>query len=504
MSFLGKIFNRDPKPIIAKSRYVSFADIKSTAYLRKRAGAGISMKPETYYIVASVELGNTTTKCIITATNLNTSRTYLLDKTVKMTRDIRPPKKGEKVFGKTVWEVELTKESVSEMVKDTILESVKRSKIDMEKDLDFVVRSTGVTAGFASPKEVGELIIALADGCLDAGIPPGKMSPAISKDALPLKLRDFSLLDKVMFDGAVVSVLPPTGRAVVANEMEGELVTAGIKVGAKWTDVDFRDPCVSMDFGTTLAGRITNSQEPYARTAGNFCGLAGAISDAIIRGTGNVDKRGGAALDFYTKLYTKDIPKKADWKAAREYAEQVHDYLNIGRVPENRDRFGTVPVDPKAAYDAGTTLIGCDVGKNGDKIPKLTAIGHEIHAESGIHTLFATFDYVSAKIVQRLSDEAFEEGVIEEGSMLGITGRAGITGRKPELILDYSKDRYKNTIFVSDALAMGAAVMARCMNSMGTPHIPVGGKQGGQCILGERMKLQKRDKQMPQKVVNFL
>ena len=48
------------------------------------------MRPDVYYIVASVELGNTTTKCILTATNFNTSRSYLLDKTVKMTRDIRP------------------------------------------------------------------------------------------------------------------------------------------------------------------------------------------------------------------------------------------------------------------------------------------------------------------------------------------------------------------------------------------------------------------------------
>jgi hypothetical protein len=49
-------------------------------------GYGTNLRPDEYYIVASVELGNTTTKCILTATNLNTSRTYLLDKTVKMTR----------------------------------------------------------------------------------------------------------------------------------------------------------------------------------------------------------------------------------------------------------------------------------------------------------------------------------------------------------------------------------------------------------------------------------
>ncbi|HML04722.1 MAG TPA: methanogenesis marker 14 protein [Methanobacterium sp.] len=490
MSFLGKIFSRGPKPVIAKSRYITIEDAKMASFTKKRAGQGYgqNLRPDIYYIVASVELGNTTTKCILTATNLNTSKTYLLDKTVRMTRDIRPPKKGEEVFGETVWEVELTKESVSEMVRDTILESVKRSKIDINKDLDFVVRSTGVTAGFGSPKEVGELIIALAEGSLDAGIPPSKMSPAMSMNSLPEKLRDFSLLDKVMFDGAVVSVIPPTGKAVVANEMEGELVTAGIKVGAKWTNVDYRNPCVSIDFGTTLAGRITNGDEPYARTVGNFCGLAGGVSDAIIRGTEKVDKRGGAALD----LYTKDILKKADWEKAEEYAKRAHEYLDIGKVPENRDRFGTVPVDPKAAYEAGTTLIGCDVGKNGDKIPKLTELGHEIYTESGIHTLFATLDHVSAMIVKRLLDEAFAEGVIEEGSALGITGRAGITGRKPELILEYSKDKFNDTIFVSDALAMGSAVMARCMNSIGTPHIPIGGKQGGSCILGQRRKLQKQ------------
>lgn len=489
MSFLNKILGRGPKPIIAKSRYITVEDAKTSPFTKKTVGSGYSMRPDVYYIVASVELGNTTTKCILTATNLNTSKTYLLDKTVKMTRDIRPPKKGEKVFGETVWGVELTKESVSEMIRNTILESVKRSKIDMENDLDFVVRSTGVTAGFASPEDVGELIIALADGCLMAGIPPKKMSPALSKQSLPDRLQDFSLLDKVMFDGAVVSVLPPTGKVVVANEMEGELVTAGIKVGSKWTEVDYRNPCVSMDFGTTLAGRITNSDEPYARTIGNFCGLAGALPDAIIRGTELVDKRGGAALD----LYKKDILKKADWKAAKSYAEKAHEYIDIRKVPQGRERFGTVPVDPEAAYNAGTTLIGCDAGKDGDKLSKLTKLGHKIYEESDIHTLFAALDHVSALIVKRLVDEAFDEGVIEEGSVLGITGRAGITGQKPKLVMEYTKERFNHTIFVSDALAMGAAVMARCMNSMGTPHIPIGGKQGGPCILGHRMKLQKKD-----------
>lgn len=483
-----KLIGLGSKPLIAKSRYVGFDDIKYNPYsVKKRVGAGITMTPDTYYIVASVELGNTTTKCILTATNLRDSHTYLLDKTVKMTRDIRPPKEGEKVFGETVWDVELTKESVAEMVKETILESVKRANLDLDEDLDFVVRSTGVTAGFASPDEVGDLIIALANGCLDAGVPPRKMSPAMSINNFPERLQGYTLLDQVIFDGAVVSVLPPTGKVVVANEMEGELVTAGIKAGAKWTDVDYRNPVVSMDFGTTLAGRITNADKPYARTVGNFCGLAGAVSDAIIRGTEKVDKRGGAALD----LYTKDIVKNANWKVAKKYAEMVHEHVDIRKVPEGRDRFGTVPVDPEAAYNAGTTLIGCDIGENGSDIPKLIELGHQIYEETGIHTLFATLDYVSALIVKRVIDEAVDEQVITEGSVLGVTGRAGITGRKPNLILEYTKDHFENVIFVADALALGAAVMARCMNSMGTPKVPLGGIRGGGCILAQRKKMQK-------------
>ena len=66
MSFLSKIFGLGPKPIIAKSQYKKFESLKSSPFAAKTAGAGYSMKPDEYYIAASVELGNTTTKCIIT------------------------------------------------------------------------------------------------------------------------------------------------------------------------------------------------------------------------------------------------------------------------------------------------------------------------------------------------------------------------------------------------------------------------------------------------------
>jgi putative methanogenesis marker protein 14 len=195
-----------------------------------------------------------------------------------MTRDIRPPKPGEQVFGETLDGTEITRESVTELVRDTLLECHREVYLNIVTDLDFVVRSTGVVAEMDSPDQVGDFVIALANGCLLAGVPPRKMTPPMSKENLPPKLQPFSFADKVVFVGAVAGVVPPigsTGVEMVANEMEGELAMAGIKEGAKWTEVDFRNPCITIDFGTTLDGRITSdvapdAKNPFAKTVGNF------------------------------------------------------------------------------------------------------------------------------------------------------------------------------------------------------------------------------------------
>ena len=54
-------------------------------------------------------------------------------------------------------------------------------------------------------------------------------------------------------------------------------------------------------------------------------------------------------------------------------------------------------------------------------------------------------------------------------------------------------DYYLDTLgkgFVEDGLALGSAIMARCMNSMGTQKNPLGGNQGEKCILKKRMQAQ--------------
>jgi putative methanogenesis marker protein 14 len=474
------------KPRIAESPQIRLIDLMS--------------KP--FFIVASIEVGNTTTKSILTATNMDTGMTYIINKVVRMTRDVCLPKPGEVVFGKTLTGVELTREAISELVRDTLIESMEKANLDIKTDLNFVVRSTGVVAGFESPEEVGEFIKALADGCLMAGVPPKNMTPPMSIFNISRKFQKYSKLEKVIFDGAVAGVMPPmgsTGIEIVANEMEGELATAGIKEAAKLTDIDFRNPCFSIDFGTTLDGRITSPDQPYAKTVGNFCGYAGAIPDAIVRGSKLVDPIVGTALEVFENqklpsFFTLDIKAKT----IEEYAKRIHELIIIEKVPKGRKVYGSVPVNPSVAEDVGVTLIGCDVGVNGSGMDMLSAIGMEIYETHGLHIVYAVIDQVMAGVVCRLIKVAKEERLIFEDTTFGITGRAGITGNKPKLILKYLGDINlapkidEKVVFVDDGLARGAAVMARCMNSLGSPQNPLGGKHGGKCILPQRIKLQAR------------
>jgi len=447
-----------------------------------------------YYTVASVELGNTTTKCILSTTNLKTAEIFQIAKEVRFTRDVRPPNPGEPVFGETLVGVQLTRASVSEMIADTLVSVLESVGMDLERDLHFVVRSTGVTAGFSSPNEVGEMVKALAEGCLQAGVPPRKMTASLSPETLPPGLQAYTWLKRVYFDGAVASSLPPADASVVANEMEGELVTAGIKGAVKGTDIDFRNPVMTLDFGTTLAGRVTDESHPYANTTGSFAGLAGAISDAIVRGSGIIKVENGTALDLPMLRAPKDTV------IDMEQVDAAQCLIRVETIEKGTNRFGTVPVDPQAAEESGVVLMGIDVGRNGSDLPALEKIGQDIYKGYQLDGLLMALDLVQAHLVNRLVSLAEGHNLILDNTSLGLTGRSITTGLKPNIITSTLVKNDESLwvdshqlVFVEDGLAMGAAVAARCMNSMGTREHPMGGRKGDRCIMGSRMKLQRKD-----------
>jgi hypothetical protein len=87
--------------------------------------------------------------------------------------------------------------------------------------------------------------------------------------------------------------------------------------------------------------------------------------------------------------------------------------------------------------------------------------------------------------------------MVPQNASIGFTGRAAISGRKPEYILDgiIERNLFENpvdhVVFVDDGLARGAALMGRCMNSLGKPKNPIGGVRGGPCIMRRRIRIGK-------------
>ena len=477
------LFRGRHQPRLLETQRVSYADL---FFILRLSRGDLTLKP--IFIVASVELGNTTTKSIVTATDLKSGKTYILDKAVKMTREAISP---QKAFCHTISLVDLSEESIAELVKRTLQECASAAGISIS-DLHFVVRSTGVTACFSKMEEVEGVIKALANGCIRAGVPPRKMISPMTIENITPDLRKYSRMEKTYFDGTVTGNIPPAGESLVANEMEGELVTAGLKEAAKWLDVDYRNPVLSLDFGTTLAGRIIDDELPYARVIGNFCGLAGAIPDAMISRV--VETNFPSVLDLQKRGRMLGRIKKA---VVKGYVEDILRRLRIEKVKKGTTRMGGVPVSVDAAEKNGVVLIGVDAGDNLACLSKIADIGAELVKEEGRQYITPVIDELTACIVEGLVGIAKEEGLLLHNTKIGITGRAGITGKKPELVLDrlselFGRNMDKEVIFADDALARGAAVLGRCMHQFGTPGNPIGGVQGHGCAYGKRKKEQNK------------
>jgi hypothetical protein len=134
------IFGKKHQQRLLRTQRVSYSDLFFTLRLSR---GDLTLKP--IFIVASVELGNSTTKAILTATDLKSGKTYILDKAVRMTREALSERDS---FCHTISLVDLSEESIADLVKRTLQECTRSAGITIP-DLHFVVRSTGVTACFS-------------------------------------------------------------------------------------------------------------------------------------------------------------------------------------------------------------------------------------------------------------------------------------------------------------------------------------------------------------------
>ena len=462
-------------------------------------------KEKTYHIVLSIDVGNTTTDCIITGTNLETGITYLVNRNVQLMKDIAADTYDDDIIATTLDGIKISQKATEILVKDIVFKTIQESKLDLHKELDFAVHSTGIVSEWKSTDHINSFLGSITKGCINAGIPMSKMRPVFTKNSLPEDDRKFSLLDKVRFNGMIAGVIPATGLSgddLIANDMEGDLALAGIKQGAIDSPVDFRNPCISLDIGTILDGRITecvphDRKNPYARTIGCFIGLGGAIADAIVKGTGKVDVKYGTAMELLGDEVKSGFFSKKESATSKKYSDEIHKFIHIDTVPHHRSKFGQVPIDPQIANNENIAIIGVDCGEDFSHYHEITRIGKDVFDTHGLKIFTEVVDRVCAQLALRLIDVASKEGLIHHNSAIGFSGRAIMSGRKPEYVLEGIVDRdlysnpYDRVIFVSSALPRGASVMARCMGGLGNPRRPVGGCRGEGCILGRRKSHEK-------------
>lgn len=435
-----------------------------------------------FYTVLSVELGNTTIKSFITTTNIKTNKSYKIVKIVHLTRNIRTPYNDEEVFGHTIWDKPLSKQAIDEEITGIILESLKKASLNVD-DLDFVVRSTGVVAISSLSNELNVIIKALSDGCLNAGIKVSQMTAPFSLNNIPEHMRKFSFFNNIQFDGSIVSVASPDIMGIAANEMEGELVTAGIKLASKMSSIDYRNPVISIDMGTTLAGQIIDNAKPYANLMCNFVGLAGGIFDVVLRDS-HIISENESTIDIQYNSNSIDL----FMDVIHENTIKLHEFIDVIEVPKNIDEFGHVTVYARNYSSSKITLIGSRINNKEKLVKTFSSIIQGYTQEE----LMLQVDDFYAYLIKRLIEKTVELKIFPPNAILGVTGRAGITGQKPYLINKYLQDIVDEIIYVQDGLALGAVMMARCMNSLGTPINPIGGSHNGSCIMQQRIQLNKK------------
>lgn len=435
---------------------------------------------DNFYTVLSVELGNTTIKSFIITTNLKTNKSYLINKCVKLTRNIRSPLAGEEVFGKTIWQKPLSKEAIVDSIYDIICECLSGAQLEVD-DLDFVVRSTGIVAVAELSDMMGVIIKALSDGCLKCGITPSQMKAPFKLDNIPQHIRRYSFFNTIEFDGSIVSV-NPAYKALVSNQMESELVNAGIKLASKNSLVDFRNPVMSIDMGTTLAGCIVDSSTPYANTLCYFIGVAGAISDILLRGC-EIINESDSAIDVDESVYSIE-----NYDEIGQNTQKIHEYITVDEVPPDVSEYGGVKVDRSEYDDSSIKVIGSKI----DDEKKLIETFNRCIKNYNNDEIMLQIDDINAYLIKRIVCKCKKLNLICQDMSVGITGRAAITGCKRQLTTDYISDIFDDIIFMQDGLALGALMMARCMNSLGSPINPIGGLKNGMCIMQQRVAYNKK------------
>ncbi|KXB00859.1 hypothetical protein AKJ41_03580 [candidate division MSBL1 archaeon SCGC-AAA259O05] len=222
-------------------------------------------------------------------------------------------------------------------------------------------------------------------------------------------------------------LLEPEKSTVAANEPKSRMVATGANVILKSREGLNVKPNIFLDLSTCFSGLAYTSNIDH-NVEVLISGLGATILDALARGHPDVNSQYNSTLEI-------SDPSGATYEEeSSRLASQVADLIRIRRVPSGTKKVGRVPVDVGESYNEKIKLIGCDVGKNGSGLEKITEIGRRA-SSYGTATIQRVIDLSFARIISKMIRILYEEGIIETDNALCVSGRE-----------DFSKSKHKEVL----------------------------------------------------------
>lgn len=246
--------------------------------------------------------------------------------------------------------------------------------------------------------------------------------------------------------GGNPTILKPEEPKIAANEPKSKMVAAGANVMLNSrTDLEVK-PDIYLDLSTCFSG-LAYSPGSNRNIEVLISGLGSAILDALARGHRDLN------LKFNSTLQMPDPSGETYGEESSRLASQVAEETTIRRVSSGTRKIGHVPVDVSESYDEKIKLVGCDIGKNGSDLEKITELGREA-SSYGTATIQKVIDLSFARMIGKMIRTLYEEEIIETDGGLCVSGRKNFSKAKRENTLSLLtemgfKKIAENTVFVN-------------------------------------------------------
>lgn len=347
-------------------------------------------------IIAHIEIGSLFSKGALVTIKDGKKEPRLIKETKMNTRKFIVPGKTGKY--KTITNQTLSEKSIKQITNQTISNLFKNTELSLE-NINYLSTQYGEYASLKTPSEVSSLINKIT---------------TYSQEKFRNKLKEIKF----------------NTPKITGNEIKSKMVSNGGKRIIKSKSID--PPQVFLDFSTYLSG-IAFSDLEKNQISCFLSGLGFEIFDALARGHGDINSENGTTLQ---------IPKNGGEvyeEVATELTSQVSEILNIQRIPSGTNRFGKIPVNVNESYEDDVKLVGCDIGKNGSNLEKVTKIGRRA-ASYGSATLRRLIDKIQARLIGKVVKTMYEENLLNTKNSVCISGRWENLRNKTKILTNHLKD----------------------------------------------------------------